>query len=503
LDISRGSIRADNIDISSILTISRGRIIANNIDISSTLDISRGRIFANRLDVSAIYAQTIDASNINITSNINISILSGSGGIITISNNYFVHTFLESGIFTPPLFGTTVEALIVGGGGAGAPGSTTIGGLGGGGTVLFTSSTISDNTNYQVTVGAGGSKNGAGSTLRNGQSSSFNGAVAAGGGGGFVSPGTAPGQVGADGTINNILGTSYYWGGGGGNGGTPGGAGGRGGGGGGGGTGGSLGGVGGSGLNFGFSGSVSGAGGDGGANTGGGGGGSGGIGSTLGGNGGSGIVVIRYANTSNPNTINLSSIIAGVSGIANYINSLLARISLLELTAITRTVDVVTPISNSVTIDIDLSNNNSVEIHATVRFYGSTSNSRLYAGYNNASGSQLFRDTAIEVALQSGDSNQIYTSGNSFNTGMLMYDMNVTDYYGNTNSLVFKIVRPYDMLGLVEGGYMGHSLWSNITGRFRGEFFGNYDGKPTSLRFFTTSNTTFQARYSIVSDKRH
>ena len=213
LDISRGRISANFIDVSSVLDISRGRIITNfidvissitsplvttpsitttNIGVSSTLDISRGRIIANNIDASAINTKTIDVSNINIVDDFNMSTRPGSGGIITTSGDYIIHTFLASGSFIPPKFVEYVEALIVGGGGGGDNGYSSGsfaytggggGGGGGGGVVRLFYSPISQSTiPYTVTVGSGGS----GSTLQirgsNGGDSIFNGATARGGG---------------------------------------------------------------------------------------------------------------------------------------------------------------------------------------------------------------------------------------------------------------------------------------------------------------------------------
>ena len=84
MDISRGRIIANFIDVSSVLDISRGRIIANFIDVSSVLDISRGRIKANNIDVSSIVvSSTIDISRGTILANT----ISGSAIIINLNAN--------------------------------------------------------------------------------------------------------------------------------------------------------------------------------------------------------------------------------------------------------------------------------------------------------------------------------------------------------------------------------------------------------------------------------
>jgi hypothetical protein len=96
---------------------------------------------------------------------------SATGGSITTSGIYTVHTFTSSGTFTPNIAGT-VEAFIVGGGGgAGACQS----GGGGGGGVVSTSTTVPGSP-LNVVVGGGGPQN------TNGSDSTFNGLTAIGGG---------------------------------------------------------------------------------------------------------------------------------------------------------------------------------------------------------------------------------------------------------------------------------------------------------------------------------
>lgn len=105
-----------------------------------------------------------------------------TGGTITTSGGYTIHTFTSSGTFNPGVAGN-VEALVVGGGGGGGGG---IGGGGGGGGVLKLSSVPVTVGNYSVVVGNGG----AGTTYANagtvGQDSTVFGATAKGGGGSGV-----------------------------------------------------------------------------------------------------------------------------------------------------------------------------------------------------------------------------------------------------------------------------------------------------------------------------
>lgn len=231
-----------------------------------------------------------------------------TGGAVTYSGGYTIHTFVSSGTFnvTSVRPGATVEVLIVGGGGG-----SHVGGGGAGGVIINNSVSISVQS-YPVVVGAGGN------ICSNGSNSSAISLVAAGGGGNCGAAGFAggsggggyPGYSGGSGTVGQ---------------GQSGGAGIAGGGGGGGGAGSvgsnglsTIGGSGGGGVSSSISGSAVfyGGGGGGGGESGGGGGGAGGggDGNELSGNpgtsntgggagggwfvngnvGGSGIVIIRY-----------------------------------------------------------------------------------------------------------------------------------------------------------------------------------------------------------------
>jgi hypothetical protein len=81
--------------------------------------------------------------------------LKATGGTETVSGNYKIHTFTESGTFevTANPNSLNVEYLVVGGGGGGGE---TIGGGGGGGNVLTGNITSAAVQSYNVTVGAGG-----------------------------------------------------------------------------------------------------------------------------------------------------------------------------------------------------------------------------------------------------------------------------------------------------------------------------------------------------------
>jgi autotransporter-associated beta strand protein len=271
------------------------------------------------------------------------SFVSATGGAITYSGAYIIHTFTNSGTFSVSS-GGTVEYLIVGGGGGGlgSDDGGEGGGGGGAGGVVYGSGTRTPGS-YTVTVGAGG----AGGIIENdatrGSNSVF-GTLTAQGGGGSTRQEAVPATANAGGSGAGGFGRgeaagnatqpgsgSGGFGNAGGNGGTnPGGGGGGGGANSAGSTGGANnGGNGGGGNTYNISGaSVAYAGGGGGgvrlsgtagtasagggaggtagnvgsnatANTGGGGGGGGGNGTTYqrGGDGGSGVVILRYLNS--------------------------------------------------------------------------------------------------------------------------------------------------------------------------------------------------------------
>lgn len=275
------------------------------------------------------------------------STAAASGGVITASGGYTIHTFSTSGTFVPNR-DLNVDYLVVAGGGGGGAEAGGGGGAGGvrstvtatgGGGALESSLAVSANTSYTVSVGAGGPGKASNAASRgdSGSNSVFGSVTSVGGGGGgqyqagggftggsgggapcynvsSFSPGSGTTNQGfAGGTgVGNI--PSAYGGGGGGGAGAAGGNGSA-----------TVGGVGGTGIATSISGSSvfyggggggaivdgtpalggAGGGGTGGKNAvpavsaiantgGGGGGGGGGTSPTAGGNGGSGIVIIRY-----------------------------------------------------------------------------------------------------------------------------------------------------------------------------------------------------------------
>lgn len=82
-----------------------------------------------------------------------------TGGTITYSGGYAIHTFTSNGTFTPNGV-TNVETLVVGGGGGGSSGSSNVGSGGGGaGGYIYNANFTISNSPYNITVGNGGAAN--------------------------------------------------------------------------------------------------------------------------------------------------------------------------------------------------------------------------------------------------------------------------------------------------------------------------------------------------------
>jgi hypothetical protein len=125
-----------------------------------------------------------------------------TGGTITFSNGYWVHTFTSSGIFSTNQNITNLEYVVVagggspgynrgGGGGAGGYRSSVVGEQSGRSSSAESRLNLAANTNHTVTVGAGGAPGSSGSN------SAFGSIVSIGGGKGGSAD--EPGQNGGSG----------------------------------------------------------------------------------------------------------------------------------------------------------------------------------------------------------------------------------------------------------------------------------------------------------------
>lgn len=149
--------------------------------------------FYNTNNVNATYTLnttptfTINATNAsawNITlyaAQIKSTLETGTGGVISTSGPYTIHTFTTNGTFVPPATITSVEALVVASGGSGGDTS----GGGGAGGLIYNANYAVTNTSYPIIVGGTTFAPAANSGLQGnrGQNSSFGTMIANGGGG--------------------------------------------------------------------------------------------------------------------------------------------------------------------------------------------------------------------------------------------------------------------------------------------------------------------------------
>jgi len=122
-----------------------------------------------------------------------------TGGFISQTDTHWIHSFYDSGTFTPTQ-NLTADILVVAGGGGGGgqmqSGEKGGGGGGGGGVIYFANESLSSNTGYSITVGAGGSGNAGGYTRGDvGINSTFANKTSAIGGGGGAGGSGSSGQA--------------------------------------------------------------------------------------------------------------------------------------------------------------------------------------------------------------------------------------------------------------------------------------------------------------------
>jgi hypothetical protein len=210
-----GNVTTNDIDtpLSGSFIVSNNRA---NLQIVSNTSAIVGRVFGLQMRRLSTIGKVIATGNV-ISIN-PISYVEASGGIITDSAGYRIHSFTNSGnlqvssIGTDPSF-NTLEYIVVAGGGGGASGT---GGGGGAGGYISSSRVLNSTGNLLVIVGAGGA---AGvhpgyNPGTQGVNSRFADDTAIGGGaGGAVNPGARqgyPGGSGGGGAIGSSSGGSGY-----------------------------------------------------------------------------------------------------------------------------------------------------------------------------------------------------------------------------------------------------------------------------------------------------
>ena len=152
---------------------------------------------ANQLTITETQGSVVHVSSLTASGTFTGG---GTGGTITTSGGYTIHTFNSSGTFAIGS-GISADYLAVGGGGGGGSYSSNAGGGGAGSLQYLTSQSLSAGS-YSVVVGGGGAVD------TNGSNSTFNGTTAYGGGhGGNNGGGGASGGSGGGGVVNNNTGS--------------------------------------------------------------------------------------------------------------------------------------------------------------------------------------------------------------------------------------------------------------------------------------------------------
>jgi hypothetical protein len=188
----------------NLFTISNstGGTVSTLFNTISGLTINGG-LSSTTINTNIITANTITSNNTIVGRS-----ASATGGAITYSNGYTIHTFTTTGstTFTVPTGGLNIDYLVVAGGGGGA--CEVYGGCGGGGGGaggMLTGSTSLVASVITITVGAGGgggtgtSSNASNSGTSGNNSSLAYVAIAIGGGGGGAQPNQPKGGNGGSG----------------------------------------------------------------------------------------------------------------------------------------------------------------------------------------------------------------------------------------------------------------------------------------------------------------
>ncbi len=166
---------------------------------------------SNTVDGPSSWTWSCDGSTggVSVSCSKNKPVQFASGGTMTTSGAYTIHTFTSGGSFTVLNGSGSVDYLLVGGGGGGGSagavtGTGGSGGGGGGGVKEISNLTVSQGAPYTIVVGSGGSgaPNTGGPGLQGGDggaSSAFGQSVSGGGGGGGYDNPPTSGTIGRSG----------------------------------------------------------------------------------------------------------------------------------------------------------------------------------------------------------------------------------------------------------------------------------------------------------------
>ena len=169
-NISDGTISNNDIDASAAIAQSKLSLDITNSDINASAAIAQSKLAnvpyytSSATEPASPSAGDIwyDSANNSMKNyagtawaTMSTPPLTATGGTITTSGSYKVHTFTSSGTFQITAGSGTVDYLVVAGGGGGgrSNGASGAGGAGG----LLTNSFSGSTNSYTVTVGAGGS----------------------------------------------------------------------------------------------------------------------------------------------------------------------------------------------------------------------------------------------------------------------------------------------------------------------------------------------------------
>ena len=188
---SSTSIYVPNYTSSSNKSFSADGVQENNATLSYQALVAS--LWSNSAAITSLDFRCISATNLVAGSTISLYGIGGAGdgwapkatgGVISRSGDYYVHTFTASGTFTPTAALSNVEYLVVaggagtgaGGGGAGGYRSSVTGESSGGGASAEAKLSLASGTAYTVTIGAGGANE------TNGGNTTFGSITSLGGG---------------------------------------------------------------------------------------------------------------------------------------------------------------------------------------------------------------------------------------------------------------------------------------------------------------------------------
>jgi len=193
------------------------------------------------------------------------------------------------------------------------------------------------------------------------------------------------------------------------------------------------------------------------------------------------------------------------TSIGSIINSLLARINLLEQTALLRSFDILVAPTSSFSIPVNLAESESIQIDINM-LVGGTGGQSVYlkantsaatnVGWQNYNGAYTYGESGAVAQLEGGN-------GTGVNNGIIAvsalagqtiivslelfrsFDINTPSqkYYMKTRSLSFFLGNTYGLTKIDSQGAVGNAILTGVT-------------------FSVPSGTTLKASYSIIEDRR-